>query len=177
MLFIIGLFVIAFGVVLMIVRNGDSDEKGQQVALGIIMIGLGLTCFSSGAMIGIVAGLFLMLYGGWIMFSNGTKTGAKAKCSLDKSMEKQEQELAAFRKEMEEKEKQEIEAERIAAFRSQKDTTPWAVRYMTSSCPYCGHYKVRFETWDDKKMDVSFWGIASTELGKSYICDHCKKTW
>lgn len=100
--------------------------------------------------------------------------GAKMSPEEKKEIEKQ---MEANRKESEKREQAEIQAERIAAVRSQNDTTPWAVRYMTSPCPHCGHYKVRFGTWDDKKMDVAFWGIASTELGKTYICDHCKKTW
>ena len=43
-------------------------------------------------------------------------------------------------KEAEEAEK---EAEYQAAVQSQKSTEPWAIRYSTSPCPYCGHYKVR----------------------------------
>ena len=81
---------------------------------------------------------------------------------------------------IEEQRKQEellIEVEYMEAVQSQKRTEPWAKRYETSPCPYCGHYKVRNATWDDKRMSVAFWGAASNAIGKDYICDRCKHMW
>lgn len=76
-----------------------------------------------------------------------------------------------------EAEEAEIEVEYQAAIQSQKATEPWAVRYSTSPCPYCGHYKVRYAKWEDKSMSVAFWGIASSKIGTNYKCDHCKRMW
>ena len=70
-----------------------------------------------------------------------------------------------------------IDAEYQAAVQSQNATEPWAVRYSTSPCPYCGHYKVRYAKWEDKSMSVAFWGIASSKLGTNYKCEHCNKMW
>jgi len=79
-----------------------------------------------------------------------------------------------------ERERQErliISYEREQAIESQQRTEPWAKRYETSACPYCGHYKARTATWDDKATSVAFWGVASSAIGKGYVCDHCKKMW
>ena len=76
-----------------------------------------------------------------------------------------------------ETEEAEIKAEYQAALRSQNSTEPWAVRYSTSPCPYCGHYKVRNAKWEDKSMSVAFWGIASSKIGTNYKCEHCKRMW
>lgn len=54
---------------------------------------------------------------------------------------------------------------------------PWTIRYATSPCPYCGHYKVRYAKWEDKQLSVAFWGIASSAIGKEYKCKHCKNMW
>ncbi len=70
-----------------------------------------------------------------------------------------------------------IDMEYQQAIASKKLTDPWAIRYATSACPHCGHYKVRQATWDDKKLSVAFWGAASDKIGKSYICDNCKSVW
>ena len=78
---------------------------------------------------------------------------------------------------MEEAEKAEIDAEYQAAVQSQNLTEPWAIRYSTSPCPYCGHYKVRYAKWEDKSMSVAFWGIASSKIGTNYKCEHCKRMW
>ena len=75
------------------------------------------------------------------------------------------------------KEENVIERERVAAIASQNATEPWAVRYCTSPCPYCGHYKVRYAKWEDKSLSVAFWGIASSKLGTNYKCEHCKQMW
>lgn len=70
-----------------------------------------------------------------------------------------------------------IEIERQQAIASQNDSTPWAVRYATSPCPHCGHYKVRNAKWEDKSLSVAFWGIASSKIGKDYKCEHCGEMW
>ena len=70
-----------------------------------------------------------------------------------------------------------IEAEYKAAVASQKSTEPWAIRYSTSPCPYCGHYKVRSAKWEDKKMSIAFWGVASSKIGTNYKCEHCNRMW
>lgn len=69
-----------------------------------------------------------------------------------------------------------LQAEKEAAERSQLSGAPWE-RYYTYPCPYCGHYKVRPATWDDKKMSVAFWGPHSPKAGKRYKCEHCKQMW
>lgn len=75
------------------------------------------------------------------------------------------------------REKAALEAEYNAAVLSQKQSAPWAVRYSTSPCPRCGHYKVRHAKWEDKSMSVAFWGIASSTIGKNYKCEHCGRMW
>ena len=75
------------------------------------------------------------------------------------------------------REKAALEAEYNAAVLSQKRSEPWAVRYSTSPCPHCGHYKVRHAKWEDKSMSVAFWGMASSTIGKNYKCEHCGRMW
>ncbi len=60
---------------------------------------------------------------------------------------------------------------------SQRNSSPWGVKYYTSPCPYCGHYKVRNMNWDDKRMSVAFWGAYAPKVGKHYTCDNCKQYW
>ena len=76
-----------------------------------------------------------------------------------------------------ESEQAEIDAEYQVAVQSQKATEPWAIRYSTSPCPYCGHYKVRSAKWEDKKMSIAFWGVASSKIGTNYKCEHCNRMW
>jgi predicted RNA-binding Zn-ribbon protein involved in translation (DUF1610 family) len=64
-----------------------------------------------------------------------------------------------------------------AAVKSQQATEPWAKRYSTSPCPYCGHYKVRNAKWEDKSLSIAFWGVASSTIGKNYKCEHCNRMW
>ena len=70
-----------------------------------------------------------------------------------------------------------IQKEYEEAVASQKNSAPWAIRYSTSPCPYCGHYKVRSAKWEDKSLSVAFWGIASAKLGTNYKCEHCNHMW
>ena len=71
----------------------------------------------------------------------------------------------------------EIQKEKEFAEASQRASEPWAIKYSTHPCPYCGHYKVRYAKWEDKSVSIAFWGIASSKIGKDYKCEHCKKMW
>lgn len=75
------------------------------------------------------------------------------------------------------KEFEQIGKEYEEAVESQKAEAPWAKRYSTHPCPHCGHYKVRAANWDDKRYSVTFWGAASSKIGKHYKCDHCGNMW
>lgn len=88
-------------------------------------------------------------------------------------------ELAKLEKQLKQAEAKQalIEAEYQAAVDSQKLTEPWAVRYSTSPCPYCGHYKVRNAKWEDKSLSVAFWGVASSKIGTNYKCEYCNRMW
>ena len=70
-----------------------------------------------------------------------------------------------------------LEQEKREAEASQKDPTPWRIRYATYPCPHCGHYKVRSAKWEDKKLSVAFWGPMSSALGKEFKCEHCGRMW
>lgn len=70
-----------------------------------------------------------------------------------------------------------LDREYKEAVASKNSTTPWAVRYSTTPCPYCGHYKVRYAKWEDKRMSVAFWGAASSKIGTNYKCEHCGQMW
>ena len=72
---------------------------------------------------------------------------------------------------------EQIEKERQIAIASQSSTSPWAVKYCTHPCPHCGHYKVRYAKWEDKKASVAFWGIHSSKLGTNFKCEHCGEMW
>ncbi len=74
-----------------------------------------------------------------------------------------------------ERERQQIEIERLNAIKSQQRNE--RIKYMTTPCPYCGHYKVRYAKWEDKRFSVAFWGVASNKLGKHYKCEYCQKMW
>lgn len=74
-------------------------------------------------------------------------------------------------------EQQKIREEYNEAVRSQQATEPWAIRYSTSPCPYCGHYKVRYAKWEDKRDHVLFWGATSEKLGTNYKCENCERMW
>ena len=76
-----------------------------------------------------------------------------------------------------EEEQKQINREYIQAVESHNSPEPWATRYATEPCPYCGHYKVRYAKWEDKRLSVSFWGSHSLAIGKNYKCEHCGKMW
>ena len=68
-----------------------------------------------------------------------------------------------------------IEEEKKQAEINAASGAPWGKKYFTYPCPYCGHYRVRYATWDDKKMSVAFWGVWSNKVGKAFKCDHCNR--
>ncbi|MBQ6885624.1 MAG: hypothetical protein IJN56_07835 [Clostridia bacterium] len=70
-----------------------------------------------------------------------------------------------------------IERERQIAIASQQNDSPWAIKYCTYPCPHCGHYKVRYAKWEDKRASVAFWGIHSSKLGTNYKCECCGEMW
>lgn len=72
---------------------------------------------------------------------------------------------------------EEIQQEKYQAIASQESGEPWRTRYMTTPCPHCGHYKVRWSKWEDKRLSIAFWGAASDKIGKSYKCEHCGEMW
>ncbi|MDY3690603.1 MAG: hypothetical protein SO072_01380 [Dysosmobacter sp.] len=74
-------------------------------------------------------------------------------------------------------EQEQINQEYRQAVASQQTGEPWKVRYATTPCPHCGHYKVRCAKWEDKRWSVAFWGAASDKIGKSYKCEHCGEMW
>lgn len=70
-----------------------------------------------------------------------------------------------------------LENERQQAIHSQEYGAQWDTKYFTDPCPYCGHYKVRYAKWDDKRLSVAFWGGASSKIGTRYKCEHCGRMW
>ena len=76
-----------------------------------------------------------------------------------------------------EAEQRTIKEEYSEAVRSQQASEPWTIRYSTSPCPYCGHYKVRYAKWEDKRAHVLFWGATSEKLGTNYKCENCERMW
>ena len=96
---------------------------------------------------------------------------------LEKYYPKKYKRLLRKEREAEEARLDELEAELEMAEESQKDSSPWSVKYYTTPCPYCGHYKVRATTFDDKRLSIAFWGILSHKIGKRFKCDRCGKVW
>lgn len=127
-------------------------------------VGPGVIVLSMPIIIYIVVSLF-ELYNYRLAHTNYPKYAARVKAAQAKKRSQQE---AA---------QTQINAEYAAAIASQKRTEPWAIRYSTSPCPYCGHYKVRYAKWEDKKMSVAFWGVASSAIGKNYKCEYCNRMW
>lgn len=104
--------------------------------------------------------------------TNHDKYVAEEEARLNRQYEKRLKENA------EEKLRQErIENERQIAIASQQNNSPWAIKYCTYPCPHCGHYKVRYAKWEDKKASVAFWGIHSSKLGTNFKCENCGKMW
>ena len=102
----------------------------------------------------------------WSKYSDNSKNSYQYYMNVEKKM--------AQSKEYAEKRAQEIKDEKYLV--ENKSPESWNP-YITKPCPHCGHYKVRYAKWDDKKMSVAFWGIHSQKIGKQYICDNCKNMW
>lgn len=159
------------------------------VSLPLLMVALGLTGMISmiieGGFFRIVFGLFcgaLLSIVGISLFACNVDDYKLARSDFNAYKRKviAEQDAKAKKKDPEyiRKQKQEeIEREYQQAVASQKSPTPWTVRYETHPCPYCGHYKVRYAKWDDKKISVAFWGAASSTIDMHYKCDSCNKMW
>lgn len=76
-----------------------------------------------------------------------------------------------------EAELKQIDEEYEEAIASHQAKEPWRILYALEPCPYCGHYKVRNAEWEDKRLSVAFWGIASNKIGKKFKCEKCGKMW
>lgn len=70
-----------------------------------------------------------------------------------------------------------LQREKEYAEYTQTSGEAWTVRYFTDPCPYCGHYKVRYSKWEDKRFSIAFWGIASSKIGQKFKCENCKRMW
>ncbi|MDO5155984.1 MAG: zinc ribbon domain-containing protein [Eubacteriales bacterium] len=70
-----------------------------------------------------------------------------------------------------------LQQEKEYAEYTQTSGQAWTVRYFTDPCPYCGHYKVRYSKWEDKRYSIAFWGIASSKIGQNFKCENCKRMW
>lgn len=148
------------------IRNGDDvDEQ-----MTFLFVGLPLVIFSP--TLGFGLRYLIQLYDYRLAQTNYPKY-------LERQIKLAERQLAiAKERELEKRLEQiDIDAEYQAAIQSQNATEPWAVRYSTSPCPHCGHYKVRYAKWEDKSLSVAFWGVASSKLGTNYKCEHCKRMW
>lgn len=127
---------------------------GFDTPVGIGILGLSFL-FSGSFGTGLICILIAFVWGA--IFLENEKNGTHAK----KRQQEQEQ----------------ITNEYYNAVASQKDRTPWSTVYATEPCPHCGHYKVRNAKWEDKRLSISFWGVASNAIGKSFKCEHCGSMW
>jgi len=76
------------------------------------------------------------------------------------------------------REAEKIEQERKEVFNSYSPLRPeWDRKYFRDPCPHCGHYRVRYANWDDKKISVAVWGIGSSKISKKYYCENCRQMW
>ena len=137
-------------------KTKDASQPWGCVALGLAFM---LSPGGSMPIIGIIMGFVMIVIGIiWSMvYSSNEKNGVNE--------QKRIAEQAQIQKEYEE------------AVDSQFAEEPWAIRYSTSPCPYCRHYKVRHSKWEDKRYSVAFWGAASDKLGKQFKCEHCGEMW
>ena len=76
-----------------------------------------------------------------------------------------------------EKEAEEIAKEREFATQTSSATAAWDKKYFPHPCSHCGHYKVRYANYDDKRFSIAFWGGASDKMGKRYKCEYCGQMW
>ena len=140
---------------------GMFKSKGLNRALGCGCLGLAFIVSPGGSepLIGVLMGLGVIVIAViWaLVYSANEKNGINQK--------------------KREAEQEQIKREYEVAVESQFAEEPWIVRYATSPCPHCGHYKVRYAEWEDKRYSVAFWGAASDKLGKNYKCEHCGEMW
>lgn len=153
---ILGLILVIFGFYSMSKGSGADKPVGLGiVGVGWFLIGVFDTEHPANMGIGAVILVIAILWG--VVYAQNEKDGTNAR--------RRAAEL------------EQIEQERIAAIASQQPGEPWKVRYATSPCPHCGHYKVRNANWEDKRYSVAFWGAASSKIGKQFKCEHCGEMW
>ena len=148
-------FLLAGGVLFLgfyVITKGRGIEK----SIGAIILGFGLL------LSGIVEGKTVTIFGGVLVLIGGI--------------------VWYYVYQKNEKTIKEIETKKIAkeyqeAIASQQAVEPWAIRYATEPCPHCGHYKVRCAKWEDKRLSVAFWGIASNKIDKNFKCEECNEMW
>ncbi len=132
-------------------------------------------------LLGVFDGIPLAIY--LLIFIPECRRYILAKTNYEKYVsEEQEKQKRRYQQRLEEQaaekiRQEKIEQERQIAIASQPNTSPWAIRYCTHPCPHCGHYKVRYAKWEDKKASVAFWGIHSSKLAANYKCEHCGEMW
>lgn len=149
---IIGML-LALGGLNVLCKGGGSDKP-----IGLGIVGLGFLILPGSIISKMIGGFIILVAIIWgIVYSQNEKDGTNAK----KRAEEQRQ----------------IQREYEQAVASQEPGEPWKIRYATDPCPHCGHYKVRYAKWEDKRMSVAFWGAASDKIGKLYKCEHCGEMW
>ena len=126
---------------------------------------------------GIPLAIYLVFFAHQWSRYNLAKTNFEQYAREETEKQKRAEERARQERIAEQARQERIEQERQRAILSQQNTSPWAVKYSTYPCPHCGHYKVRCAKWEDKKLSVAFWGIASTKLAANYKCEHCGEMW
>ena len=150
---ILGLLIAIFGFYLM--SNGGSFIGLGIAGFGWFLSGLFDSEHPANIAIGLIIIAIAFIWGA--VYSENEKNGTNAKRRLE--------------------ELEKIENERQQAILSQRAGEPWRTRYATYPCPHCGHYKVRCAKWEDKRLSISFWGAASSAIGKEFKCEHCGKMW
>lgn len=123
--------------------NPDSEQIGAMLKLCGLLVGLPFT-------------IFFLLY---LEALNEYK-------DAEKDFEEYKRKKIAIYDKIQE----ELDREYEVAVQSQKLDIPWAVRYSTSPCPYCGHFKVR----DAKVEDIR---LSPFTVYANYKCDSCGKLW
>ena len=164
---VVGWSILVIALIVFIIRiYGESScgfEKTTTTPLSLFAVGLG-------SLIGAVGGgksSDKMLFYGFAAFAVGIIWYFIRRDNANRGVYVRERE----------KELSQIEVEQSQAVASQNQAEPWAKKYMTTPCPYCGHYKVRWAKWEDKQVSVAFWGGASSKLGTNYKCDNCGRMW
>lgn len=169
-----GIFFFLSGIGLILIINGSSGlstssedaeksmlmRNGDPRVTGFIVFAIGLT-------------IFLYCLYKTIVYVNRRKLQRNNPAGYQNLLNREAAEQQRVKDEL----KAELALEREMAEASQKDPSPWSVKYYTFPCQYCGHYKVRPATFDDKRVSIAFWGILSHKIGKRFKCDRCGKVW